>query len=153
MKENERHPELTPNEIRGLDLIIKSLKKKYNFITGWSPVEDYTKYDNTLFLTLDIDMDKVSDYYGFRIRPLIKQFMIDKDEYWFGRDISNPTVFLDLPDDNDEGYQSKVRMNTLSNTLYNQLPEKLQRTYMFVGTYDQRKFPVVINIHSFRAYI
>jgi hypothetical protein len=153
MEEKELSPELTPNEIRGIDLIIKSLKKKYNFITGWSPVEDYTKYDNTLFLSLDIDMEKVSDYYGFRIRPTIKQFMIDKDDYWFGRDISNPTIFLDLPDNNDEGYQTKVRMNQLSNTLYKQLPEKLQRRYTFTGTYDQKEYPVVINIHSFIAYI
>jgi len=153
MEENEIHPELTPNEIKGIDLIIKSLKKKYNFITGWSPVDDYTKYDNTLFLTLDIDMDKVSDYYGFRIRPLIKQFMEDKESEWFGRDISNPTVFLDLPDNNDEGYQSKVRMNVLSNTLYKQLPEKLQRRYLYQSFNGEQIYPVVINIHSFRAYI
>ena len=145
--------ELTPNEIRGIDLIIKSLKKKYNYITGWSPVEDYLKYDNTLFLSLDIDMEKVSDYYGFRIRPIIKQFMEDKDAYWFGKDISNPTVFLDLPDNNDEGYQSKVRMNELSNTLYKQLPEKLQRTYIYQAFNGDNIYPVVINIHTFRAYI
>ena len=145
--------ELTPNEIRGIDLIIKSLKKKYNFITGWSPVDDYTKYDNTLFLSLDIDMEKVSDYYGFRIRPIIKQFMLDKDNYWFGRDISNPTVFLDLPDNNDDGYQSKVRMNELSNTLYKQLPPQLQRTYIYESFSGENIYPVVINIHSFVAYI
>ena len=145
--------ELTPNEIKGIDLIIKSLKKKYKFITGWSPDEDYQKYNNTLFLTLDIDMDKVSDYYGFRIRPLIKKFMEDKESEWFGRDISNPTVFLDLPDNNDEGYQSKVRMNELSNTLYKQLPEKLQRRYVYESFNGENIYPVVINIHSFRAYI
>ena len=145
--------ELTPNETKGIDLIIKSLKKKYNFITGWSPVDDYLKYYNTLFLSLDIDMEKVSDYYGFRIRPLIKQFMLDKDNYWFGRDISNPTIFLDLPDNNDEGFQSKVRMNELSNTLYKQLPEKLQRTYIYESFSGENIYPVVINIHSFRAYI
>jgi hypothetical protein len=145
--------ELTPNEIRGIDLIVKSLKKKYNFITGWSPVDDYTKYYNTLFLTLDIDMEKVSDYYGFIIRPIIKKLMGDKESEWFGRDISNPTVFLDLPDNNDDGYQSKVRMNELSNVLYEQLPEKLQRRYTYTGTYEQSQHPVVINIHLFRAYI
>jgi hypothetical protein len=145
--------ELTPNEIRGIDLIVKSLKKKYNFITGWSPVDDYLKYYNTLFLSLDIDMEKVSDYYGFRIRPIIKQFMLDKDNYWFGRDISNPTIFLDLPDDNDEGYQSKVRMNELSNTLYKQLPPQLQRTYIYESFSGENIYPVVINIHSFVAYI
>jgi len=145
--------ELTPNEIKGIDLIIKSLKKKYNFITGWSPVDDYLKYENTLFLSLDIDMEKVSDYYGFRIRPLIKKLMEEKDAYWFGRDISNPTIFLDLPDNNDEGFQTKVRMNELSNTLYKQLPEQLQRTYIYESFSGENIYPVNINIHSFVAYI
>ena len=64
--------ELTPNEIRGVDLIVKSLKKKYNFIQGWEPVDDYTKYYNTLFVHLLVDYDMVSDYFGIRIRPSIK---------------------------------------------------------------------------------
>ena len=51
--------ELTPNETRGVDLIVKSLKKKYNFITGWDVEDDYMKYDNTLFIKLTIDSEKV----------------------------------------------------------------------------------------------
>ena len=140
--------ELTPNEIRGVDLIVKSLKKKYNFIKGWEPVDDYTKYDNTLFIGLTIDSEKTSDYYGFRIRPTIKRFLDEKDDYWYGRSISNPTVYLDFPDNNDDGYQSKVRMNEMANTLYKQLPEKLQRTYIS-GEYEHL---VNLNIFEFIIY-
>lgn len=144
--------ELTPNEIRGIGLIVKALQKKYNFIQGWNVDDDDLKYDNTLFISLDIDMDKVSDYYGFRVRPTIKRLMDDREPEWYGRDISNPTVFLDLPDNNDDGYQSKKHMNEISNTLYKQLPEKLQRTYQY-NTFDGiQNYPVVINIVSFRAY-
>jgi chromosome condensin MukBEF complex kleisin-like MukF subunit len=144
--------ELTPNEIRGINLIVKALQKKYNFITGWNVEDDYMKYDNTLFISLDIDMDKVSDYYGFRVRPTIKRLMDDREPEWYGRDISNPTVFLDLPDNNDEGYQSKKHMSEISNTLYKQLPEKLQRTYQYNAFDGLQNYPVVINIISFRAY-
>jgi hypothetical protein len=147
-----KEKELTPNEIRGINLIVKALQKKYNFITGWKVEDDYMKYDNTLFISLDIDMDKVSDYYGFRVRPTIKRLMDDREPEWYGRDISNPTVFLDLPDNNDDGYQSKVRMNELANTLYKQLPEKLQRTYPYNAFNGIQNYPVVINIVSFRAY-
>ena len=122
--------ELTPNQRRGIDLIVKSLKKKYNFIQGWNVDDDDLKYDNTLFIGLTIDSEKTSDYYGFRIRPTIKRFLDERDDYWYGRSISNPTVYLDLPEVNDDGYQSKVRMNEMANTLYKQLPEKLQRTYI-----------------------
>ena len=67
----EKH-ELTPNEIKGVDLVVKSLMKKYNFIIGWKPDENYMKYHYTLFINLKIDYDMVSDYFGIRIRPTIK---------------------------------------------------------------------------------
>ena len=140
--------ELTPNQRRGIDLIVKSLKKKYNFIQGWNVDDDDMKYDNTLFIGLTIDSEKTSDYYGFRIRPTIKRFLDEKDDYWYGRSISNPTVYLDLPDNNDDGYQSKVNMNELANTLYKQLPQKLQRTYIS-GEYEHL---VNLNIFEFIIY-
>ena len=140
--------ELTPNQRRGIDLIVKSLKKKYNFIQGWNVDDDDMKYDNTLFIGLTIDSEKTSDYYGFRIRPTIKRFLDERDDYWYGRSISNPTVYLDLPDNNDDGYQSKVNMNELANTLYKQLPQKLQRTYIS-GEYEHL---VNLNIFEFIIY-
>lgn len=140
--------ELTPNQRRGIDLIVKSLKKKYNFITGWNVDDDDLRYDNTLFIGLTIDSEKTSDYYGFRIRPTIKRFLDERDDYWYGRSISNPTVYLDLPDNNDDGYQSKVNMNELANTLYKQLPQKLQRTYIS-GDYEHL---VNLNIFEFIIY-
>ena len=144
--------ELTPNQRRGIDLIVKSLKKKYNFITGWNVDDEDMKYDNTLFIGLTIDSEKTSDYYGFRIRPTIKRFLDEKDDYWYGRSISNPTVYLDLPDNNDDGYQSKVRMNELTNTLYQQLPEKLQRRYISQTSVGEYEHLVNINIFEFIIY-
>jgi hypothetical protein len=140
--------ELTPNEIRGIDLIVKSLKKKYNFITGWKVEDDYTKYNNTLFINLEVDIEKVSDYYGFRIRPIIKKLMQDRESGWYGRGLSNPTVYLDLPEGNDDGYQSKKQMNEMSNILYRQLPPQLQRTYIS-GEYEHL---VTLNFLNFIVY-
>ena len=146
--EKELQPELTPNERRGIDLVVKALKKKYDFITEWNLEDDYMEYPNTLFINLSIDSEKVSDYYGFRIRPTIKRLMADKESDWYRRSISNPTVYLDLPEGNDDGYQSKVRMNELANTLYKQLPQKLQRTYTS-GEYEHL---VNLSIFNFIIY-
>ena len=144
--------ELTPNQRRGIDLIVKSLKKKYNFITGWNVDDDDMKYDNTLFIGLTIDSEKTSDYYGFRIRPTIKRFLDERDDYWYGSSISNPTVYLDLPEVNDDGYQSKVRMNEMANTLYKQLPEKLQRRYISQTSVGEYEHLVNLNIFEFIIY-
>ena len=140
--------EITPNETRGIELIVKALKKKYNFITGWSLENNYMEYNNTLFINLDVDIEKVSDYYGFRVRPTIKKLMADKESDWYGRSLSNPTVYLDLPEGNDDGYQSKVRMNDMANILYKQLPQQLQRTY----TSGDYKHLVTLNFLNFIVY-
>lgn len=144
--------EITPNQRRGIDLVVKALKKKYDFITGWDFNDDDLKYENTLFIALTIDSNKTSDYYGFRIRPTIKRFLDEKDDYWYGRGITNPTVYLDLPEGNDDGYQSKVNMNGLANTLYKQIPEELQRKYISHTSVGDYEHLVTINIFEFIIY-
>lgn len=144
--------ELTPNEIRGVDLIVKSLKKKYNFIQGWEPVNDYTKYYNTLFVTIKIDYDKVSDYFGMRIRPTIKRLMNDKDPEWWGREVYSLTAFLDEPEGYTGGYDTKTRMRDLGEHLYKQLPPQLQRTYPYDYLNKTEQIPVVFKVHGFITY-
>jgi len=144
--------ELTPNEIRGVDLIVKSLKKKYKFIEGWEPVNDYTKYPNTLFIHLLIDYDMVSDYFGIRIRPSIKLQLNDKDPEWWGREIYSLTAFLDEPEGYTGGYDTKKQMNSLIETLYKQLPPQLQRTYPYDYLNKTEQIPVVLMIHGFVVY-
>ena len=144
--------ELTPNEIRGVDLIVKALKKKYNFIQGWEPDDEYMKYDNTLFIHLLVDYDKVSDYFGMRIRPSIKSLMADKDPEWWGRDIYSLTAFLDEPEGYTGGYDTKTRMRDLAEHLYKQLPPQLQRTYPYSYLDKTENLPVVLLIHGFVVY-
>ena len=80
--------------------------------------------------------------------------MLDKDPYWYGRDISSPTTFLDLPEGNEDGYNVRVQIKELASHLYKQLPEQLQRTYIyqFYGR-EEENIPVVLNINEFLAYI
>ena len=144
--------ELTPNETRGVDLKVKSLMKKYNFIQGWSPVDDYTKYYNTLFIHLLVDYDMVSDYFGMRIRPSIKLHLNDKDPEWWGREIYSLTALLEEPEGYTGGYDTKTNMRNLTETLYKQLPPQLQRTYPYDYLNKTEQIPVVLMIHGFVVY-
>lgn len=144
--------ELTPNETRGVDLIVKSLKKKYNFIQGWEPDDEYMKYDNTLFIHLLLDYDKVSDYFGMRIRPFIKNLLNIKDPEWWGKEIYSLTAFLEEPEGYTGGYDTKTRMRDLAEHLYKQLPPQLQRTYTFQAYDGDKQLPVVLKIHGFVVY-
>jgi len=144
--------ELTPNEIKGINLIVKSLKKKYNFIQGWEPDDEYMKYDNTLFIHLLVDYDMVSDYFGMRIRPSIKNLLNLKDPEWWGKEIYSLTAFLDEPEGYTGGYDTKTRMRDLAEHLYKQLPPQLQRTYTFESFRGEEEITVVLKIHGFIVY-
>jgi hypothetical protein len=147
-----KEKELTPNETRGVDLIVKSLKKKYNFIQGWKSDDEYMKYDNTLFIHLLVDYDKVSDYFGMRIRPSIKNLLNLKDPEWWGKEIYSLTAFLEEPEGYTGGYDTKTRMRDLAEHLYKQLPPQLQRTYTFQAYDGDKQLPVVLKIHGFVVY-
>jgi hypothetical protein len=144
--------ELTPNETRGVDLIVKSLMKKYKFIQGWSIDDEYMKYDNTLFIHLLVDYDMVSDYFGMRIRPSIKNLLNLKDPEWWGKEIYSLTAFLEEPEGYTGGYDTKTRMRDLAEHLYQQLPPQLQRTYIFESFRGEEEIPVVLKIHGFVVY-
>lgn len=152
MEEKELEPELTPNQIRGLDLCVNGLRRKYNFVTGWEPLVDYRKYDNTLFIILKIDYDKLSDFYGFNIRPVMKNYIDLKEPDWWGRDLYSLLGYMDLPEGVDPSYDIKKQMNDRINLLYENLPEEYQRTWTQEYTFSVQTYPVNINIMSFKVY-
>jgi len=53
---------LTDKQIRGIDLSIRALKKKYPFITGWGEYEKWKDYNVTLFVDIQIDPQLLADY-------------------------------------------------------------------------------------------
>ena len=61
MKEVIKDP-LTPNENKGVDFCVKIMKKKYPFITGWRPINDYRNWEGILCIVLLIDPNRLSTY-------------------------------------------------------------------------------------------
>ena len=42
--------DLTKKQLRGVDLAIKALSKKFPFVEGWEFSDDYQKYNSNLFI-------------------------------------------------------------------------------------------------------
>lgn len=49
-------------QIKGIDISIKSVAKKFPFITGWGITDDYEKYETTLYIFLTINNKKLQEY-------------------------------------------------------------------------------------------
>lgn len=141
--------EITPNEIKGVDLIVKALKKKYNFIKGFKLDNEYMKYDNTLFIYIIVDYNMVSDYYGMRIKPWVKKLLDDKDPQYYGIELYNLTTLLDTPKDFHQQYMVKERMRNFAEHLYTQIPTEIQRTYSYTSFRGVEQIPVNLRIYGF----
>jgi len=145
------YPELTPNEIKGVDLCVKGLRKKYTFITGWDTIEDYRKYNNVLFISLTIDYYKLSDYFGLNIRESMKRYMDKKEDDWWGNDFYSLLSYMDIPNNIDMSYDIKVQMNERLNMLYEAIPPELQRTW--ISDYAKQEYPINLSIQSYNLFI
>jgi hypothetical protein len=53
---------LTDKQIRGIDLAVKALRKKYPFITGWGEYHWWEDYRVNLFIDMKIDPQLLAEY-------------------------------------------------------------------------------------------
>lgn len=58
----------TKENIKGIDVLIRALKKKYKFITDYRITPDpENKYKFTIFIELFINFEKLSEYSGYEL--------------------------------------------------------------------------------------
>jgi hypothetical protein len=60
---------LTKEQVKGVDLIVKTIKKVYPFVKEWKLTDNWAKYSTTLYLDLVIDLTKFSQYLNKEIEP------------------------------------------------------------------------------------
>jgi hypothetical protein len=69
MSTTKRNNNLTEKQLRGLDLVVKSLSKKYPFVKGWTFPSDWEKYQAHLYIDLYVNWDEVSKFYSVEFKP------------------------------------------------------------------------------------
>jgi hypothetical protein len=122
--------QLTKKQLRALDMMIKSISKRYPFIIGWEPSEDFLLYDTMLNIDFKVDYDK-----------LAKFFNADPDETW-KRIIENegpyPTYSLGGPFDYDKyphikdlSFNTTESMERILTTINEELPDDMKITYQY----------------------
>jgi hypothetical protein len=53
---------LTDKQIKGIDLAVKALRKKYPFITEWGEYDKWEDYSVRLYVNLKVDPQLLADY-------------------------------------------------------------------------------------------
>ena len=148
--ENDREiikDELTPKEIKGLDIVVKGATKKYPFIKGWELHPDYRTYKGVLFVTLKLNPFTFGEWYGCEVTDFWKRDLIEGGYYSDKMYYSLGTYLDDKCVDGDEVYKIKTEISEKLNSLYNMLPKQYISTYMFTPSFTETKpYPMIQTI-------
>jgi hypothetical protein len=142
MSDVVRNNDLSNNQIRGIDLVVKSVSKKYPFIKGWTLPHHWEKYQAHLYINVYVDWNEVSKFYNLQFK-----------EYY--DKVKNETIFEDTssilayfgsyewgsPEQTEhfeKSYNEGVKIRNLVKGLYEALPEEFQLYYTHGGMFPTR---------------
>ena len=144
---------LNPTQIKGIDLVVKGISKKFPFITGWEKSEVFEKYQSQMFINLIVDMVKLSEYYNGKI----KHYWVEDLEE--GRnDSGGGTFFLENHEDIQEiAYTNRRNMEKRINDIYISLPKEFQVFVEWTGGAfshpDGKPYTTLSNIDIHTYYV
>lgn len=149
-----RNNDFTEKQIRGLNLTIKGVAKKYPFIKSFKFSKDFEKYKANLYIVVFIDIFEVAKYLNLEVREYYKN-NLDK--------IESSALSAFLTEKNDENdyrseevfdkcYSLKREIEESMDTLYSNLPEEFKIYYVTEVLNIYHNVLCAISIDSFKQY-
>jgi hypothetical protein len=122
--------QLTKKQERALDKMIKVISRRYPFITGWKPSDDFITYDTMLNIDFMIDYKKLCEFFG-----------VEPEEYWLNYlerersfdtyTLGGPFSYEKYPHIKDLSYDTSKKIETILTNMNEELPEGFQITYPY----------------------
>ena len=125
---------LNDKQIKGIDMVIKAIGKKYKFIKGWELYPEHEQYDAVIFINVTMNFQEFADTYKYYTEPSRYKFI--------KRTASNPATYMgrDKKDfdshyhERDMSLYDEVRLikediERTTKELYQNLPEEFQSTF------------------------
>jgi len=69
MEEKKKYP-MSEIQVKGVNLVIKAIMKRYEFIKGWEPYPRHEDYENILFIEIIMDYQEFADNYKYYFHKL-----------------------------------------------------------------------------------
>lgn len=152
METSAENIELTPSQIKGINLVVKSASKKFPFIKGWEFTKDYNRYKTQIYINLYVDWEEAASFYGRKLNPFYKK---DNNKesggiLTFMRDNLNVTG----PEFNahiEESFSETRKIKGFLEEIYKHLPENMIPTWESEVN-PEFKYPRNLSIDNFIQY-
>lgn len=148
--EKYRDNEFNREQLKALNMLISSLKKKYSFVKDWKLAKDFDDYSAILYIDLFVDILEISEILDLKLSEYYEVF---KNEPKYLSSSSLTTFFEDKNDSNknitDITWNLRKKMEEYLNNTYSYLPEKFRIKYYLYRETGNLTFDVYINIGKF----
>jgi hypothetical protein len=122
--------QLTKKQLRALDLMVKGLTRKYPFIIGWKPSEDFLNYDTMINLNFIVDYKKLADFFDAKPNPYWLN-VIKEEGFYQTYSLGGPFNYDEYPHIKDLSYETSDNIERLLTTINKELPEDMTITYPY----------------------
>ena len=122
--------QLTKKQLRALDKMIKVISRKFPFITGWKPSEDFLNYDTMLNIDFIVDIDKLGEFFNTELEPYYRR-VIDSDGPYEVYSLGAPFNYDKYPHIKDISYDTSAKIEELLTAMNHELPEGFSITYPY----------------------
>jgi hypothetical protein len=118
-------------QIKGIDMVIRAIMKKYKFIKGWELYPGHEKYDSTIFINVIMDYQEFADTHNYYIQPVNWKRSASNPATYLGRDKKDYDSMYHEKDKSlyDEVKLIKEDIEVTTKELYRNLPEEFQSTF------------------------
>ena len=109
--------QLTKKQERALDKMIKAIMRKFPFITGWKPSEDFLKYNTMLNIDFIIDYDKLVKFFDADTDEGWKRILDDEGGAYSMYSLGGPFSYDKYPHIKDLSYDTSAKIEELLTTM------------------------------------
>lgn len=122
--------QLTKKQERALDKMIKAVSRRFPFITGWKPSEDFLAYDTMLNIDFMVDYDKLAKFFDADTDDTWKRIIENEGPYPM-YSLGGPFSYDKFPHIKDLSYDTSAKIEKLLTTMNHDLPEGFSITYPY----------------------
>ena len=142
MEEKKKYP-MSEIQVKGVNLVMKALMKRYEFIKGWEPYPQHENYENILFIEIIMDYQEFADNYKYYFHRLkysqVKSYgivpYIEREQGVTDSDLENHVK------------QIREDIEESINILYQSLPDEYKYFWRLEGS--ERNIVRLINVANY----
>ena len=123
--------QLNKKQLRALDMMIKAISRKYPFIIGWEPSEDFLKYDTMLNIDFKVDYDKLAKFFSADTDNSWKRIIEDEGGSYPMYSLGGPFDYYKYPHIKDLSYDTSENIERILSDINEELPEDIRITYQY----------------------